>query len=71
MVDVASVQVSAVDSQRSLRNHGIPSNFLYTSTDTGATWQQLYPTYPGEPRPANIQAIPSRSPWRQAAATCT
>ncbi len=49
LVDVSSVQVSTVD-HNVLYATTVPSNFLYTSTDTGATWQQLNPSYPGEPQ---------------------
>jgi uncharacterized protein (TIGR03437 family) len=48
MVNVASVQVSTVDHNVLYATTTTPNNFLYTSTDTGATWQQLNPTFPGE-----------------------
>ncbi len=49
MVDAASVQVSAVDHTVLYATTAVHENYLYTSTDSGATWQQLYPSYPGEP----------------------
>ena len=48
-VDTVSVQVSAVNHNVLYATTANPNNFLYTSTDTGATWQQLNPAYPGEP----------------------
>ena len=50
IVDVTSVQVSAVDHNILYATTDNPNNF-YTSTDAGATWQQLNPAYPGEPAP--------------------
>jgi uncharacterized protein (TIGR03437 family) len=47
-VDAASVQVSAVNHAILYATTATP-NFFYTSTDAGATWQQLNPAYPGEP----------------------
>ena len=47
-VNVASVQVSAVNHAVLYATTAIP-NYFYTSTDAGATWQQLNPAYPGEP----------------------
>ncbi len=47
-VDAASVQISSVDHTVAYATTAIP-NFLYTTTDAGATWQQLNPSYPGEP----------------------
>ena len=47
-VNAASVEISLV-------NHAlvyattVNPNFLYSTTDAGATWQQLFPAYPGEP----------------------
>jgi uncharacterized protein (TIGR03437 family) len=51
-VFAASVQVSAVDHTVLYATTAFP-NYLYTSTDAGAIWQQLYPSYPGEP-PAGL-----------------
>jgi len=48
LVNAASVQVSAVDHTVLYATTATP-NYLYTSTDAGATWNQLYPSYPGEP----------------------
>jgi uncharacterized protein (TIGR03437 family) len=48
-VSTTSVQISAVNHEVMYATTAFPSNFLYTSTDTGASWQQLYPSYPGEP----------------------
>lgn len=48
-VNVVSVQVSAINHNLLYATTANPNNFLYTSTDTGATWQQLNPAYPGEP----------------------
>jgi uncharacterized protein (TIGR03437 family) len=48
-VNATAVQISAVNHLVMYATTAFPSNFLYTSTDAGASWQQLYPAYPGEP----------------------
>jgi uncharacterized protein (TIGR03437 family) len=48
-VSAASVQISAVDHLVMYATTAFPTNFLYTSIDAGASWQQLFPSYPGEP----------------------
>jgi uncharacterized protein (TIGR03437 family) len=53
MVNAESVEVSAVD-HTVLYATTLTPNYLYTSTDAGATWQQLYPSYPGEPAPGQF-----------------
>ena len=47
-VDAASVQISSVDHTVAYATTASP-NFLYATTDAGATWHQLNPSYPGEP----------------------
>jgi len=47
-VEAASVQVSTVD-HTVLYATTMTPNYLYTSTNAGASWQQLNPAYPGEP----------------------
>ncbi len=47
-VSATNVQISAVNHEVMYAATAFPSNFLYTSTDAGASWQQLYPAYPGE-----------------------
>jgi uncharacterized protein (TIGR03437 family) len=47
-VEAASVQVSTVF-HTVLYATTITPNYLYTSTNAGASWQQLNPGYPGEP----------------------
>jgi uncharacterized protein (TIGR03437 family) len=49
IVDATSVQISAVNHLVMYATTATPFNFLYTTTDAGVSWQQLYPTYPGEP----------------------
>jgi len=49
IVDVTSVQISAVNHLVMYATTATPFNFLYTSTNAGISWQQLNPTYPGEP----------------------
>ncbi len=48
-VNATAVQISAVNHEVMYATTAFPSNFLYASTDAGATWQQLYPSFPGEP----------------------
>ncbi len=48
VVNATAVQISAVNHAVMYATTGFPNNFLYTSTDAGASWQQLYPSYPGE-----------------------
>jgi uncharacterized protein (TIGR03437 family) len=48
-VNATAVQISSVNHLVMYATTAFPSNFLYTSTDAGASWQQLYPSYPGEP----------------------
>jgi uncharacterized protein (TIGR03437 family) len=50
-VNATAVEISAVNHLVMYATTAAPSNFLYTSTDAGASWQQLYPAYPGEPSP--------------------
>ncbi len=47
-VDAASVEISPTNHAVIYATTAYP-NYLYSSTDAGATWQQLYPSYPGEP----------------------
>jgi uncharacterized protein (TIGR03437 family) len=47
-VSTLNVQISAVNHEVMYATTAFPSNFLYTSTDAGSSWQQLYPSYPGE-----------------------
>ena len=49
IVDVTSVQISAVNHLVMYATTATPFNYLYTSTNAGISWQQLNPTYPGEP----------------------
>jgi uncharacterized protein (TIGR03437 family) len=52
-VDAASIQISTVDHTVMYATTAIP-NYLYTSTDAGVSWQQLFPAYPGEPAPSQF-----------------
>jgi uncharacterized protein (TIGR03437 family) len=47
-VNATAVQVSSVNHLVMYATTATPNNFLYTSTDAGASWQQLYPSYSGE-----------------------
>ncbi len=47
-VEMESVQISAVNHAVAYATTANP-NYLYTTTNTGENWQQLYPSYPGEP----------------------
>jgi uncharacterized protein (TIGR03437 family) len=49
-INVASVSVSPADHLLLYATTSQPKN-IYKSTDAGATWQILYPAYPGEPAP--------------------
>jgi uncharacterized protein (TIGR03437 family) len=51
VVNATAVQISAVNHAVMYATTAFPTNFLYTSVDAGASWQQLYPSYPGEPTP--------------------
>jgi uncharacterized protein (TIGR03437 family) len=52
-VEAASVEISTVDHTIAYATTTDP-NYLYTTTDAGGTWQQLYPAYPGEAPPTQF-----------------
>jgi uncharacterized protein (TIGR03437 family) len=49
VVDVTAVQISAVNHLVMYATAVAQGSYLYTSTDAGSSWQQLYPSYPDEP----------------------
>jgi uncharacterized protein (TIGR03437 family) len=49
VVDVTAVQISAVNHLVMYATAVAQGSYLYTSIDAGSSWQQLYPSYPGEP----------------------
>lgn len=48
LVNVTSVQISPADHAISYATTATP-NYFYKTSDTGVSWQQLNPAYPGEP----------------------
>jgi hypothetical protein len=62
IVDVTSVQISAVNHLVMYATTANPFNYLYTSIDAGASWQQLNPTFPGEPPASQYSAVPPVGP---------